>query len=84
MRKIVIVLIILFQLIGLILIINNKIYLIGIGILILLISIILSILIIFSKRECDCVSRYEDPSTNQWVCIKCGRRYLSNNSIKKK
>ncbi len=81
MRKIVIVLIILFQLIGLILIINNIFYIIGI--LIVLISNILSMLLILRKRECDCVSRYEDPSTNQWVCIKCGRRYLSNNSIKK-
>lgn len=82
MRKIVIVLIILFQLIGLILSISNKFYIIGL--LILLISNILSMLLILRKRECDCVSRYEDPSTNQWVCIKCGRRYLSNNSIKKK
>ena len=82
MRKIVIVLIILFQLIGLILSISNKFYIIGL--LILLISNILSMLLILRKRECDCDSRYEDPSTNQWVCIKCGRRYLSNNSIKKK
>ncbi len=82
MRKIVIVLIILFQLIGLILSISNKFYIIGL--LILLISNIVSILLIFRKRECGCDSRYEDPSTNQWVCIKCGRRYLSNNSIKKK
>ena len=82
MRKIVIVLIILFQLIGLILIINNIFYIIGI--LIVLISNILSMLLIVRKRECDCVSRYEDPATNQWVCNNCGRRYLSNNSIKKK
>ena len=82
MRKIVIVLIILFQLIGLILIINNIFYIIGI--LIVLISNIVSMLLIVRKRECDCISRYEDPSTNQWVCIKCGSRYLTNNSIKKK
>ena len=61
MRKIVIVLIILFQLIGLILIINNIFYIIGI--LIVLISNILSMLLILRKRECDCDSRYEDPST---------------------
>ena len=82
MRKIVIVLIILFQLIGLILIINNIFYIIGI--LILLISNIVSMLLIFRKRECGCVSRYEDPSTNQWVCNECGSRYLTNNSVKKK
>lgn len=76
MRKIVIVLIILFQIIGLLLIINNIFYIMGI--LIVLISNILSILLIVRKRECGCVSRYEDPSTNQWVCNECGRRYLSN------
>ena len=78
MRKIVIVLIILFQLVGFILIINNIFFILGI--LIILISNILSIFLIVRKRECGCVSRYEDPSTNQWVCIECGRRYLSNNS----
>lgn len=78
MRKIVIVLIILFQLVGFILIINNIFFILGI--LIILISNILSMLLIVRKRECGCVSRYEDPSTNQWVCNECGRRYLSNNS----
>lgn len=82
MRKIVIVLIILFQLVGFILIINNIFFILGI--LIILISNILSMLLIVRKRECDCLSRYEDPSTNQWVCNNCGCRYLSNNSIKKK
>lgn len=75
MRKIVIVLIILFQIIGLLLIINNI-----LGVIIISISIIVSILLIVRKRECDCLSRYEDPATNQWVCNNCGRRYLSKDS----
>ena len=61
MRKIVIVLIILFQIIGLLLIINNI-----LGVIIISISIIVSILLIDRKRECDCLSRYEDPATNQY------------------